>query len=187
MPTALQKLDFAGIQFLHDLAMSSATAAFVFYIVADVLIFGFGFLLWYLWRRPEAVARHHGNQKMVILALMTVTLSLAAKAVLAFGISRPRPFVSHPDLIPFPIHVDSSSFPSGHTLIAMAIGASIWFSGNKKLGGWLMLLAVLIGVARVGAGVHYPSDIIGGALIAFFAAYFMHSEASSLKKYLPNS
>lgn len=186
MPPALQNLDWAGVQLLHDLAVSSPFAAFVFYIFAEAFVFGFAFLLWYYWRRPTSVAKHHGNQKMVILAIMTVVLSLATKAVIALVFDRARPFITHAELIPFPIQVDSASFPSGHTLVAMAIAASIWFSGNRKVGGWLMFIAVLIGFSRVGAGVHYPTDILGGLFVGFIAAYVIHSEASSLKKYLPD-
>ena len=94
--------------------------------------------------------------------------------------------MTHPELIAFPIRVDAASFPSGHSLVAMAIAASIWFSGNKRLGGWLIAGAFLIGVARIGAGVHYPTDVLAGLTIGFVVAYFVHQEASTIKKYLPD-
>jgi undecaprenyl-diphosphatase len=94
--------------------------------------------------------------------------------------------VSHPDLDALPLKVDPSSFPSAHTLIAFSIAFSLYMSGIKKAASWLLFLGVLIGLARVMAGVHYPSDIIGGILIALASSWYLHREASSIRKFLPN-
>jgi undecaprenyl-diphosphatase len=81
---------------------------------------------------------------------------------------RPRPFVA------LPVHqllVDSAwSFPSGHATFFFAMAAALYFH-NKKWGAWFFVASVLISIARVIAGVHYPSDIVGGALIGVAVAY----------------
>jgi undecaprenyl-diphosphatase len=68
------------------------------------------------------------------------------------------------------------AFPSGHTFIASAIAFSL-FLIHKKAGYVFMLFALLIGMARVMAGVHFPIDILGGfalgGIIAYLVAYFM--------------
>lgn len=71
------------------------------------------------------------------------------------------------------------SFPSGHTANSMAVGVMLWMVsqkyeklGDKKLyfpkaAGWFFLiLSILIGLSRLYVGVHYPTDVLGGALIA---------------------
>ena len=71
------------------------------------------------------------------------------------------------------------SFPSGHTANSMAVGVMLWMIsqkyeklGDKKLyfpkaAGWFFLiLSILIGLSRLYVGVHYPTDVLGGALIA---------------------
>lgn len=71
------------------------------------------------------------------------------------------------------------SFPSGHTANSMAVGVILWkISQNyeklvdKKLyfpkaAGWFVLvLSILIGLSRLYVGVHYPTDVLGGAIIA---------------------
>ena len=71
------------------------------------------------------------------------------------------------------------SFPSGHTANSMAVGVSLWLIsrkyellGDKKLyfpksAGWAVLVwSVLVGLSRLYVGVHYPTDVAGGAIIA---------------------
>ncbi len=62
------------------------------------------------------------------------------------------------------------SFPSGHT--CASIGAALacirfW----RKWGIPLVILAVLISLSRLYVGVHYPTDVLGGAVVGAFAAW----------------
>jgi undecaprenyl-diphosphatase len=75
------------------------------------------------------------------------------------------------------------SFPSGHTANSMCVGVCLWMIsrkcqalGDKKLyfpkaAGWFFLiLSILIGLSRLYVGVHYPTDVLGGAVLAIFDA-----------------
>lgn len=75
------------------------------------------------------------------------------------------------------------SFPSGHTANSMAVGVSLWIIsrnfdklGDKKLyfpkaAGWFVwILSILIGLSRLYVGVHYPTDVLGGAIVAIVDA-----------------
>ncbi len=53
------------------------------------------------------------------------------------------------------------AFPSGHSMVFMALAFSIYFS-HKKAGYVFMFLALLIGISRIVSGVHFPIDILGG-------------------------
>ena len=97
---------------------------------------------------------------------------LFAAAVLSRGIitetirlfwHRARPFVEQ-NFVPMIPHADSASFPSGHATFFFAVG-TVLYMHNKKAGTVFLLGSALIGVARVLAGVHWPSDVIAGALI----------------------
>ena len=57
-----------------------------------------------------------------------------------------------------------SSFPSGHTIFMFALATGIYLY-NKKAGWWFFGAAALVGFARVFVGVHWPYDIIGGAVL----------------------
>ena len=58
----------------------------------------------------------------------------------------------------------SPSFPSGHSIVGFAI-ATIVYKHNKKLGVFSLILAGLISISRIFVGVHYPIDVLVGALI----------------------
>lgn len=85
-------------------------------------------------------------------------------------LNRERPFVTHPEAISMGTRpLDRYSFPSGHTLHAVmfTIIAVAWF---PALAAVLVPLALLIGVSRVVLGLHYPTDVLVGALIGWSLA-----------------
>lgn len=56
------------------------------------------------------------------------------------------------------------SFPSGHTAIAFAASVPVFILSDKRLGIIMLVLSVLMGLSRIYVCVHYPSDVIGGAV-----------------------
>lgn len=84
-------------------------------------------------------------------------------------INRPRPFTEATDLIAFIESIgmelpDSSSFPSGHTFASMCSAIILTLSFGKK-GAWSYIPAGLISLSRIFLCVHYPSDVLGGAVL----------------------
>jgi len=61
------------------------------------------------------------------------------------------------------------AFPSQHAALAFALGVTI-FMHDRKVGWFYLIGAIAIGIARVVANVHYPVDIIGGALLGTLVA-----------------
>ncbi len=78
---------------------------------------------------------------------------------------RPRPFRTHVEIIAHIASLDEFSFPSGHTLHAFTftIVALAYF---PMLAPLLVTFALLVAASRVVLGLHYPSDVIAGMLIA---------------------
>lgn len=62
------------------------------------------------------------------------------------------------------------SFPSGHTASSFAVAFAI-FCCNKKWGALALAAATLMGFTRLYLFVHFPSDVIAGAVIGAFCGY----------------
>jgi undecaprenyl-diphosphatase len=98
------------------------------------------------------------------LALVTVTVSHVIVQLVKRTVVRVRPSVRdlHTGLVPEP---DRFSFPSGHATASMAVALSY----GTVFPDWAMplaALAALVGFSRIRLGVHYPSDVLIGQLIA---------------------
>lgn len=77
---------------------------------------------------------------------------------------RPRPFMAYPKIVKGARVLDEYSFPSGHTLHAVAF-AFMFTALNPVLAPLLVPFSILTGMSRVILGVHYPSDVIFGATL----------------------
>jgi undecaprenyl-diphosphatase len=106
----------------------------------------------------------------VAAAGFSALLALGAAQVISHLWERPRPFIAHPnDAHLFITGSHDPSFPSDHATAAFAIAVSIWLRHRRA--GWLALgLAALVSVSRVAVGTHYPTDVLGGAVLGTVAA-----------------
>jgi undecaprenyl-diphosphatase len=100
------------------------------------------------------------------LILAVVVGGLVISLLLKTHFERPRPH-----LVPYLCAVDSSSFPSGHSMMSVVVyltGATLLsrMTRRRRLKLYLLasatLLAGLIGASRIYLGVHYPTDIMAG-------------------------
>jgi membrane-associated phospholipid phosphatase len=104
----------------------------------------------------------------------TLLSSTIITTTLKFTIDRDRPFVTYPDIQKL-TGAGSPSFPSGHTSEAFATATSLSLAFPK----WYviapsMLWASAAGYSRMHLGVHYPSDVLVGALIGSGSAWLCH-------------
>jgi undecaprenyl-diphosphatase len=73
---------------------------------------------------------------------------------------------------PLFIHGGYNSFPSGHATFFASLALAMFFY-HKKRGWYFLLSALIIGLARIISGVHYPIDIVAGYIIGVCSAYFV--------------
>jgi undecaprenyl-diphosphatase len=75
-----------------------------------------------------------------------------------------RPFVTE-HVVPIIAHAADNGFPSDHTLLTAFLGFTMYLH-SRVVGGVLLLIALLVGFARVAAHIHRPIDIVGSFVIA---------------------
>ena len=80
-------------------------------------------------------------------------------------VARVRPYEVVEGLTSLLGPVGEWSFPSGHASSGFAAAAAIYKSRPKRVGVPCIILAALLAWSRLYVGVHYPSDVIGGAII----------------------
>lgn len=83
-----------------------------------------------------------------------------------------RPFVRE-HIKPLFAHAADNGFPSDHALLTSFIGFTMWFY-SRRIAYFLLVVAVLVGTARVAAHIHSPIDIVGSFVFAATAAVLMH-------------
>ena len=125
------------------------------------------FALWFTGRDPEHRER---NQRAVWCALIGAGFACAIVAICNAFYDRLRPFDMYPGEVELLFYRPTDpSFPSNTAASAFAFASGIWL-GNRRVGYLLLLPAFLASFARVFVGVHYPFDVLGGALIGIAAS-----------------
>lgn len=104
----------------------------------------------------------------------TLLTSALITTSLKFAIDKDRPFVTYPEIQKL-TSAGSPSFPSGHTSEAFATATSLSLAFPK----WYVIAPSFIwasaaGYSRMHLGVHYPSDVLVGALIGSGSAWLCH-------------
>ena len=111
----------------------------------------------------------NNNKALLEDAIYTSTSVIGTFAItygMKYLINRKRPYDQYPEKVYAYSHESSPSFPSGHTATAFALATSLCIKYPK----WYIIAptavwACSVGISRMNEGVHYPSDVIAGAVI----------------------
>jgi len=116
--------------------------------------------------------RHDRNALRNSLVLLgSAGLNEIITEALKYTINRDRPFITYPDIVK-KADAGSPSFPSGHTSSAFSMAVSVSLADPE----WYIIApsfayAGTVAWSRMHLGVHYPSDVLAGALIGAGSAY----------------
>jgi len=111
------------------------------------------------------------GKKVALYMIALGAVNLIFYKALKHRIARPRPYVSCPDIKACARSLDEFSFPSGHTMHAVAFSMLLsHFYPSFEPALWSF--TALVALSRVVLGLHYPSDVVIGAGIAVVTAKF---------------
>jgi membrane-associated phospholipid phosphatase len=105
-----------------------------------------------------------GQLRLTLRMLIAVGAVYGACELIGVAWRRERPFAGIDEVDQLVGHRPGRSFPSRHVASGVAM-ATIGYRAHPRLGRTMALLAWLLGLSRVAAGLHYPSDVLAGVAL----------------------
>jgi undecaprenyl-diphosphatase len=149
-------------------ALSYAGSFGFIWLAIAIAISGFSWSRPWLWTRVGAA----------------ILISESITGALKEWIERDRPPVADPDPAPLVDLPATFSFPSGHATVSFACATTLALA-VPRLRWPLYTLAALISFSRVYVGVHYPLDVLAGAVLGVAIAIALRTLAAALRRSAP--
>jgi undecaprenyl-diphosphatase len=163
--TFFQQLDISFIFYIQNhLRSSLLTPAMIFFssIGTAGLVWILGGALMIVFKKT----RYCGLLLLLCLGISWIINDMLLKPL----IQRARPYTVLADLQALlPLRHDFS-FPSGHTATSFATAFAVTRTLGKRW-SWVYAVTGLISFSRIYLGMHYPSDVLGGAILGTLAAF----------------
>jgi undecaprenyl-diphosphatase len=139
----------------------------LFYINVSEALFVATLVLVFVFANGE---RLRSWRRAAAAAALSAGLALVVAKVISELVDRARPFVVDPNGVHlFSGHAADPGFPSDHATGAFAVAMAIYLR-KRSWGVVALLAAAVLAVGRVAIGVHFPSDVLAGAVLGCIAA-----------------
>ncbi len=164
----LHNLDIGILTVIYENRILALDSTFIFITnSAGVLAFGVPLILLIIASRKKNTQLRQDALRI----LVTVAISAILANILKYVFDMPRPYEIYP-FIKKLSYGGSPSFPSGHTADAFAFVVAVSLVFPK----WYFIIpgliwALLVGYSRMSLGVHFPSDVLAGAVIGAISAF----------------
>lgn len=167
----MTSFDETVLAWLNDLTgRSGIFDGLVRFVIGDYLIPFIATLavagLWFAGRREEESGRF---QHAVLHGLVALGICQLAVALTNIAVGRPRPFETMNDLTVLFYEPINSSFPAHPVATVVTLGIVLWMV-SRRMGALVLTLGVLLGAARIIAGLWFPTDVLGGIAIGLLSA-----------------
>ncbi|PGE90826.1 undecaprenyl-diphosphatase, partial [Bacillus pseudomycoides] len=165
---SFSQLNIDAFRAINDLGKQYSFLNSPMIFLAEYMVYFLGLIIIAYW-----FTRSRKNRMMIIQAMVAfVTAEIIGKLAGKFHLNY-QPFAVLPDVNKLVDHAVDNSFPSDHTILFFSICFSFWLVRKKT--GWLWLvLALCIAISRIWVGVHYPFDVVTGALLGSISALFSY-------------
>jgi undecaprenyl-diphosphatase len=160
----LSELNISWFRVINNLGIHHPLFNPIFEFLAEytVYILVVGFLYYWFTRVTE-------NRLMIMNATFSFLLAEIAGKTAGLFYRNNQPFAELDHVNQLIQKSIDNSFPSDHTILFFSISFSIWLV-HKNHGFVWLILAVFTAISRIGVGVHYPFDVLVGALFGILSA-----------------
>jgi len=143
------------------------------YISASEALFVATLVLVFLFANGE---RFRAWRRAALAAVLSAGVALVIAKVISELVDRARPFVVDPHGVHlFSSHAADPGFPSDHATGAFAVAMAIYLR-NRLWGTVALVAAAVLSVGRVAIGVHFPSDVLAGAVLGCGVALVLFAQ-----------
>lgn len=160
-------MNLAGSNQALDVVMVFFTILGISYVIAIVSV-----PLWISNKRESTI------DVLVLIVIVTVLTEL-----IKILVDRPRPLDELTNVNTI-LSASGPSFPSAHASRAFAVAALLFLRVPRRSGILAVVIASLIAVSRVYLGVHWPTDVLAGAVLGIILAYLFNSMCRSYVPYI---
>ncbi len=122
-----------------------------------------GIVVFVIWKGKKYI------EMLWVCLISALTARFILVGLIRYLYYHPRPFIVLQNVNLLIPHDSESSFPSGHASFYFALAMGVYLY-NKKAGYACLAIAGLIGFARIFVGVHWPLDILAGAVLGIVTA-----------------
>ncbi|CAM4218626.1 bacitracin ABC transporter permease [Bacillus manliponensis] len=156
-----------AFRFINDFGKQYSFLNPVMIFIAEYTIYVLAFTIFVYW-----CTRSNKNRMMIIHALLAFILAELIGKVVGRFYSNYQPFAVLNDVNKLIDHEIDNSFPSDHTILFFSI-SFFFLLVRKRVGLIWFVLAICVAISRVFVGVHYPFDVLVGAVIGIGSAIFV--------------
>lgn len=169
-------LDQSILYWIHD----NLSCGLLDALMPKLTLLGSGGAVWLLAAAIMLCTKEYRRQGVILLAGLAVGV-LVGNVCLKNLVARPRPCWLD-DSVKLLISAPADySFPSGHTLSSV-IGATVLAKTDRRFGWAAIPLAVIIAFSRLYLFVHYPSDVLAGAVLGVAIGLAVYRTGMRYKK-----